>query len=230
LVILFNSKIRFDIINSFSIIGILVVMIIVNKNEIMKTYLLLLFLSALFLSNLNAQSVHLGIKGGANINKLSGQSFTDKFTFGYHYGAFVEVGIGNKFTIQPEVFFSQVEQDTSSQFRVIYNSLMGNATSKVQLNYINIPVLLGYKASDNLTIQVGPQYSILMSKNETLLQNGKNAFKSGDFSLLAGLQLQASKFRVYGRYAIGLSNLNDIDKMDSWKSQSIQIGIGLAIF
>ena len=205
-------------------------MINITKTEIMKTSLLLFFCSILFLSIVNAQSVHFGIKGGANVNKLSGKSFTDKFTFGYHYGAFVEVGISDKFSIQPEVFISQVKQDTSSQFRAIYNSIMGTATSKVQLNYINIPILIGYKPSENLTIQAGPQYAVLMSKNETLLQNGKNAFKSGDFSLLAGLQFQASKFRIYGRYAIGLSNLNDIDKMDSWKSQSIQIGIGLAIF
>jgi len=196
----------------------------------MKTYLLVLFFSALFLSNLNAQSVHLGIKGGANINKLSGQSFSDKYTFGYHIGGFIELGIGNKLYIQPEVLFSQVKQDTSSQFRVTYNSILGSTQSKILLNYINIPVLLGYKVSDILTIQAGPQYSILMSKNESLLQNGKNPFKSGDFSVLAGLQLQALKFRIYGRYALGLSNLNDIDKADIWKSQSIQIGIGLAIF
>lgn len=196
----------------------------------MKTYLLLFFFSALFLTNLNAQSVHLGIKGGANINKLSGQSFSDKFTFGYHLGGFLEVGIGNKLYIQPEVFFSQVNQDTSSQFRVIYNNILGSPQPKIQLNYINIPLLIGYKVSDGLTIQAGPQYSILMSKNESLLQNGKNAFKTGDFSVLAGLQLQVSKFRIYGRYAVGLSNLNDIDKVDSWKSQSIQLGIGLAIF
>jgi hypothetical protein len=196
----------------------------------MKTYLLLFFFSALFLTNLNAQSVHLGIKGGANMNKLSGQSFSDKFTFGYHIGGFLEVGIGNKLFIQPEVFFSQVKQDTTSQFRVIYNNILGSPQSKIELNYINIPVLIGYKVSNGLTIQAGPQYSILMSKNESLLQNGKNAFKTGDFSVLAGLQLQVSKFRVYGRYAVGLSNLNDIDKVDSWKNQSVQIGIGLSIF
>jgi Outer membrane protein beta-barrel domain len=152
----------------------------------MKTYLLVLFFSALFLSNLNAQSVHLGIKGGANINKLSGQPFSDKYTFGYHIGGFIELGIGNKLYIQPEVLFSQVKQDTSSQFRVTYNSILGSPQSKIQLNYINIPVLLGYKVSDILTIQAGPQYSILMSKNESLLQNGKNPLKSGDFSVLAG--------------------------------------------
>jgi hypothetical protein len=41
--------------------------------------------------------------------------------------------------------------------------------------------------------------------------------------------LKVSSFRIYGRYALGLSNLNDIDDQDKWKSQSFQIGVGLAI-
>jgi hypothetical protein len=68
-----------------------------------------------------------------------------------------------------------------------------------------------------------------MNQNANLLQNGKNAFKNGDFSILGGLQLEVSKFRIYGRYVVGLNNLNDIDKMDEWKNQSLQIGIGLTI-
>ena len=195
----------------------------------MKLNLLLLLIAALSLSNLQAQSIHLGIKGGANVNKLTGQSFTDKFSFGYHVGGFIEVGIGNKFSLQPEVFVSQVKQDTSSQFRTIYNNVLGTARSNIELNYLNIPLLVGYKVSNILTIQAGPQYSILMNQNENLLQNGKNAFKQGDFSVLCGVQLVLSKFRLYGRYAVGLNNLNDIDKKDEWKSQSLQIGIGLTI-
>ena len=195
----------------------------------MKLNLLLLLIAALSLSNLQAQSIHLGIKGGANVNKLTGQSFTDKFSFGYHIGGFIEVGIGNKFSLQPEVFVSQVKQDTSSQFRTIYNNVLGTARSNIELNYLNIPLLVGYKVSNILTIQAGPQYSILMNQNENLLQNGKNAFKQGDFSVLGGVQLVLSKFRLYGRYAVGLNNLNDIDKKDEWKSQSLQIGIGLTI-
>ena len=39
----------------------------------MKTYFLLFFFSALFLSNLHSQSVHLGIKVGANVNKFGGR-------------------------------------------------------------------------------------------------------------------------------------------------------------
>lgn len=195
----------------------------------MKVKLLLLFISMISLTNLTAQSIHLGIKGGASVNKLTGQSFTEKFTFGYHIGGFLELGLGKKLSLQPEIFVSQVKQDTSSQFRALYNNLLGTAGSNIQLSYLNIPVLLGYKLTDQFIIQAGPQYSILMNQNDNLLQNSKNAFKQGDFSILAGLQLKLSKFRLYGRYAVGLNNLNDIDKKDEWKSQSLQIGIGLTI-
>jgi hypothetical protein len=195
----------------------------------MKATLLAVLLSALFITNLSAQSIHLGVKGGASLNKLTGQSFTEKFTFGYHIGGFVELGLGKKLSLQPEVFLSKVKQDTSSQFRALYNNLLGTAGSNIELSYLNIPVLLGYKVTDQFVIQVGPQYSILMNQNDNLLQNSKNAFKQGDLSILAGVQLQVSKLRIYGRYAVGLNNLNDIDKKDEWKSQSLQIGIGLTI-
>ena len=195
----------------------------------MKANLLLLFIAAISLTTLKAQSIHLGIKGGASVNKLTGQSFTDKFSFGYHFGGFIEIGISKKLSLQPEVFVSQIKQDTSSQFRAIYNNLLGVAPSNIQLSYLNLPILLGYKVSDQFSIQLGPQYSILMNQNANLLQNGKNAFKNGDFSILGGLQLEVSKFRIYGRYVVGLNNLNDIDKMDEWKNQSLQIGIGLTI-
>ena len=204
-------------------------MIKTTNNNIMKANLLLLFIAAISLTTLNAQSIHLGIKGGASVNKLTGQSFTDKFSFGYHFGGFIEIGISKKLSLQPEVFVSQIKQDTSSQFRAIYNNLLGVAPSNIQLSYLNLPILLGYKVSDQFSIQIGPQYSILMNQNANLLQNGKNAFKNGDFSILGGLQLEVSKFRIYGRYVVGLNNLNDIDKMDEWKNQSLQIGIGLTI-
>ena len=80
-----------------------------------------------------------------------------------------------------------------------------------------------------MSIQAGPQFAILKEKNESLLENGKAAFKNGDFSMLAGVQFKLSSFRIYGRYAIGLTNLNDIDNKDKWKSQSFQVGVGLAI-
>lgn len=178
--------------------------------------------------NAYSQSFKFGIKGGADIKKLTGKSFDDNFSYGYHLGGFIELGLTDKFGIQPEVYFSQVNIDTSSNFSDIYTVNSFKKISSVQLKYISIPILLSFKPNKFISLQGGPQFGILMDNGNTVLQNGKDAFKKGDFSMLAGLQLNISKLRLYGRYGIGLNNLNDIDDRDKWKSQTIQLGIGLA--
>jgi hypothetical protein len=55
------------------------------------------------------------------------------------------------------------------------------------------------------------------------LQNGGDAFRRGDLSMLAGAELQIMKLRITGRYAIGLSNINDIDNQDKWTTRGFQV-------
>jgi Outer membrane protein beta-barrel domain len=192
----------------------------------MKTKLFILAIFCITAGSVSAQKLHIGFKGGANINKLTGKSFDDQFSFGYHVGGFFSVGLGKKFAIQPEILFNQINIDTSSSYSAVYQF---NKVDKVQLKYMSIPILLNYKPIKFLTLQVGPQFGILTNKSKTLVQNGKEAFKSGDFSMLGGAQVNISHLNIYARYAVGLSNLNDIDNKEKWKSQSIQIGVGLTL-
>ncbi len=173
-----------------------------------------------------AQSFKIGAKGGATLNKMTGQTFDEKFTYGYHVGGFATIGLGKKFAIQPEVLFNQINVDTSDKFSSVYQF---NKLNSVQLKYLTIPILLNYNVGKLVSLQAGPQFGILMNKSNTFVENGRDAFKGGDFSMLGGIQLNVSHFRVYGRYAIGLNNLNDIDNKDQWKNQSIQLGIGLTL-
>ncbi|MEJ7589154.1 MAG: porin family protein [Ferruginibacter sp.] len=192
----------------------------------MKTKLVTLALSLVIFSAAHSQGFHLGIKGGANVNKLTGKSFNDEFTFGYHLGGFAEIGLGKKFSVQPEVLFNQFNQRNASEFSQVYKL---ENLSEVKLNYLTIPILLNYNASNFLSLQAGPQFGILMDQNARLVENGREAFKKGDFSMLGGVQLKFSSVRIYGRYALGLNNLNDIDDQNKWKSQGFQVGVGLAI-
>ena len=80
-----------------------------------------------------------------------------------------------------------------------------------------------------VTLNVGPEFSALIDHDENLLQNGERAFSGGDFSMIGGLQLNLSRLRVYGRYNVGLSNINDIDEKDKWKNQQIQLGLGVKL-
>ena len=198
-----------------------------TKSFNMKTKILSLALAFIVIgTSAFAQKVNIGIKGGAAINKLSGKSFKDEFSFGYHLGGFVEIGLGKKFAIQPEILFSQTNVDTSSTFSSVYQF---KQVDKVQLKYLSFPILLNIKPVKALTLQVGPQFGILTNKSNTLLQNGKEAFKSGDFSMLAGVQVNVGHLGIYGRYNVGLNNINDIDNQEKWKNQSIQLGLAFRL-
>lgn len=188
----------------------------------------LISLTALLLISFSSfsQTFNIGIKGGASINKIDGRSFKDEFTYGYHLGGFATIGLGKKFAIQPEVLFNQFKTDTASNFSTLYQF---NKVNNIKLNYLSIPVLLNYNVSNLLTLQAGPQFGILIDQEKNLLQNGQDAFKKGDFSMLGGLQLKLLKFRVYGRYAIGLYDINNITDSDKWKSQSFQVGLGISL-
>ncbi len=174
----------------------------------------------------SAQHFKIGVKAGADLHKIDGQSFKDQFSYGYHLGGFADIGLTEKWGIQPELLFSQVNVDTSSSFSSVYKF---DNVSKVQLKYLKIPLLLNFSPNPFVTLQAGPQFGIMMDKDKNLVQNGKSAFSNGDFSMLGGLQLNISKIRLYGRYAIGLSNVNDIDNREKWRNQNIQLGIGLSL-
>ena len=94
---------------------------------------------------------------------------------------------------------------------------------------LDIPILLNIKAAQFLTIQAGPQFSVLINKNETLLKNGETAFKQGNISAVTGLQFNLTKFKIYGRYVAGLKNLNNVNTSNEWKNRNIQVGIGFKI-
>lgn len=191
----------------------------------MKTTILA-FIAIFFCTTTFSQSFSFGIKGGANLGKISGQSFKDQFNLGYHVGAFATIGLGDKFAIQPEVVFNQTNTDTSSRFSQIYQF---NHVDKIQLHYLSIPLLLNYNVSKSIAIQAGPQFGVLIDQNKNLLQNGNDAFKSGNFSLVGGIQLKLLKFRIYGRYIGGLTNLDNVGDKESWKATAIQLGVGIGL-
>ena len=195
----------------------------------MKRVLLSLTLFIAFAAASSAQGVRLGAKVGSNLNKIEGQSFNNGFDLSYHAGGFAEIDFNKKWGIQPEVLFNQTTGRRSS-FNTLYASVANpNGSEKFKLNYLSIPLLLRYNVGSLLSLNAGPQFSILLSDDKTLLQSGKSAFKNGDFSMVGGAQLNFAFLRVYGRYNIGLQNINDIDNKDKWTNQQIQLGIGLKL-
>lgn len=195
----------------------------------MKKKSLALLTVALALTTLSfAQgSFHLGAKAGANIFKVDGMKFSEGFRFGYNLGAFAEINFNKEWGIQPELLWNQTNYRTGNEFSDLYPDGVDNVKGK--LNYISVPLLLTYRPVKVLSLQLGPQFGIMASQDKDLLGETKEAFKSGDFSMLGGAQLNLGGLRVGGRYVLGLTNINDIDNKEKWKNQGFQLYLGWAI-
>ena len=193
----------------------------------MKTKFLALA-TTLLISQIMMAQFHIGIKAGANITKVDGKSFSDQFDYGYNIGGFADIGLSKNLAFRPEVLFNQYSSTLDSNYRAIYENVISSDQSKVKLNYLTIPLLLDYKLIGPIHLQAGPQFGILMNHDKSFLQNGENAFKNGDFSMVAGAEIRLAQLRITGRYLIGLHNINDIDNQDQWKNQVIQLSLGVA--
>jgi hypothetical protein len=174
-----------------------------------------------------SQGLHLGLKAGTDLHKISGASFKDQFNFGYHLGGILEIKLNDKWGVQAEGYYSE----TSLRAGDSLNDLVRQADPlKIRFAYINVPILLNWKIFDQLSIQVGPKYGIALDQQKSIANNITLATKSGDFSAVAGLQVHLPKIRIYARYQIGLNNISDLQDQGTWKNQVIHAGVGLMIF
>jgi hypothetical protein len=198
----------------------------------MKAKILLLSTAFVFISaaGVFAQGIQLGVKGGVNYFKLEGQSFNQQFAYGYSLGGFAELNFTKHLGLQPEVIWNQANTQTSSEFNVIYQ---GASYTNVTLNYLSIPLLINYHPIKILSFIAGPQFGILINQNDNLFDNGKQAFKKGDVSLLGGVQLNLAWFKLGARYMVGLNNINSLGSSggysDKWTNQGYQLYVGIRI-
>ena len=187
----------------------------------------LIFLSIIFCVFLNinslAQGVKFGIKAGADLHRINGQPFESGFTFGYHAGILAEISLNKTFSFQPEIYYSQVSVDSGSAFSDIYDF---EKVPSLKFGYVNVPLLLNIRPVKSLSLQLGPQFGLLVNNNFALAANAENAIKKGEVSFVGGAQLNLLKFAVYGRFVQGLSNLNQASSgNDIWKQQTIHLGL-----
>jgi Outer membrane protein beta-barrel domain len=204
-------------------------MILRMKIKLIMKKVFFLLLVVFFCTYIHAQGLHLGIKAGTNNSLLTGNSFNDGFNWSFMAGAFAEVNFTSRWGIQPEVLFSQITSQTASNFNDVYSE--GINSKEIKLQYLNIPILLTYRLPlPILSLQLGPQFGTLLNNNSSITTSGINAFKSGDFSMVAGAQVNLLMFKGGIRYVYGFTNINNINDADTWKTRTIQLYVGIRIF
>jgi Outer membrane protein beta-barrel domain len=171
-----------------------------------------------------------GLKGGVNVNKLTGQSYSDGFNYNFQAGVFLQFNFSNKLGIQPEVNFVQTSSEFSDDAADIYDDLFRDGSQKkAKLNYLEVPLLLNVNLgpSKRVKLQLGPAYGGLIKQTVDSLKNNGNIYKNGEFSAIGGLWIQVPFVNLGARYKVGLTDLNAVDDRQTWKSQAIQVFVGI---
>lgn len=155
----------------------------------------LLFLAGAL--SINAQSVKFGVKGGLNFATLRGNNLDVDSKTGFHLGGVVELKFLDKFSVQPELLYTELGTK--------------NSNGELKLDYISLPVMAKYYVLDGFFAEAGPQFSFLV-RDELDVTGGALDPQTEDFDLGLNLGLGYS-FKnglfIQSRYTLGLTALQE---------------------
>jgi Outer membrane protein beta-barrel domain len=186
----------------------------------MKLYVTMAVCLALAATAVNAQRIHPGIKAGLNVYTLhndNGPSYDARA--GFHAGFLAHIHVDRQFAIQPEIVYSS----QGARYTV------ANTEFRLNLDYINVPVLFQYMFNNGFRIEAGPQVGFLINaKSETgnIKTDVNNSFKAVDFSLAAGVSYVNTRTGLGAdlRYNFGFGNINETSSIKS-VNRGLQAGL-----
>jgi len=197
----------------------------------MKKFFILFGILSTVLNAFSQKStpVAFGIKAGLNLSNQSSKVDNEKdasnLKAGIAAGVFVNIPAAKKFSLQPELLYSQMggtEKDKET-----------GITASTMFDYITLPVTARLKAGI-ADFYVGPQVSFLVSAKAKYEGDGintkidiKDEFKSTDFSAVAGIDLRLGLgISLDARYQRGFSNLFKDGDSNSWlKNNGFQLAL-----
>ncbi|GAA4097947.1 porin family protein [Mucilaginibacter panaciglaebae] len=117
----------------------------------------------------------LGLKVGADLMSITtttsvGSAIKYNYRIGVQAGVFTEIPVSKQFYIVPQFLFTQKggnEDQPSSSF----GGQSSGGSSKILINYLDIPVLFGFKVNSSLSFCAGPQLALLLSQKTSYTQN-----------------------------------------------------------
>lgn len=186
--------------------------------------LILLAITAITVSQANAQ-FSINPEAGVNFAKTSANE--SKFLTGYKVGAVADIDIAKGFYIQPGLFYSAKGDKAEGVL----------TTSKLQLNYLEIPLSLGYRFdlgnAGGIFATAGPYLGIGLNGKSTVTVAGVSAetdLKAGDhFERMDwGMNLSLGYISPIGIYVRAQYGMGFTDVWKNTKNRVMGVSVGYA--
>ncbi len=112
-----------------------------------------------------------GIKAGANVTTLGkyevgGTAYDYDHKFGFQGGVFADLPLTSQVSFMPQALYSQ----KGGNVKATVGTTTGELRTKI--NYLDVPLLIGFKPCPEVTISAGPQLSFLLSQSTDTYVNG----------------------------------------------------------
>ncbi|MEO5946756.1 MAG: porin family protein [Chitinophagaceae bacterium] len=167
-----------------------------------------------------ANHVTFGVKGGLNVYNIHNDNNVKYDTkLGFHLGMLGHIHLSKQFALQPELLYSA----QGAKYTIANNEY------KLNLGYINVPVMLQYMFDNGFRLQAGPQIGFL-TRAKSELNNTKtdvkDNFKTVDFAVGFGVGYVSPKsgLGIDARYNLGVSDINENSTVKS-TNRGFQVGL-----
>lgn len=141
-----------------------------KNTAFMKRTFFFALLSFVFMKYSYAQ-VQAGLKAGLNLANVYIEGDEDsRARAAFHAGGLLNIGLPNKLFLQPELLYSVKGKRTLAT--------AANNEARLSLNYIAVPLLLGYRYTQSFSVALGPEFGFLTSATSRFngINNDVSAF------------------------------------------------------
>ena len=179
-----------------------------------------------------------GFKAGLNYTKnvVNQQSTINdsKYKAGIHFGFFASANVTQKVDLQVELLYS------SKGYRFVETAL--SESGNLTLNYLSLPLLIGYQASKEIRVSIGPEIGYLISATSKFgpdkIDVSDKWNNNLDIGIAAGLNYMLNENIFTGiRYIHGFSSVvknasvsdsngNSTGERARFQNRSLQLSIG----
>lgn len=206
-------------------------------------------LTIIFSTNLNAQEINFGAKGGLNLSTVTGDvAKNTNPRLAYHFGVFVDIPLSERFSVHPELLYFSIGNTfnfSTENFRNFDLDPNVNSSFKSvqRANFLAVPINFRFNFTDKFGIDIGPQVSFLLNSVGKIKQSNnvndvpEKTTNSGsfrpDYGANIGLAFSPNeKINIQLRYYQGLKNLINIGFFPEARSFNValQVSVGYVIF
>ncbi len=197
-----------------------------------------IFLGLTVLASSLSFAQQFGVKAGLNLSNISNTSTAvdTKMKTGFYAGVTATFPITESYSIKPELVYNQMGAKTDLYD---FGGIIGQVSTTTKLDYLSLPIMLQYNLPSNLYLEVGPEFSYMLSSNQTLNtvflspstdinMDYLNRFNVGA-GVGAGLKINEN-LGINARYTFGLTGIGKDGNVTDYvlsnsKNNNLQVGL-----